>query len=147
MIPRSNSEEYRKRNKARPPRILVVDDHWTIRDFLKTIIRHWCADAVVICRAKGEAAWRELQRKQPDLLITDMNRFGMNGYEMLRLLARRRVGFPILVISGLATEEDVQSCAGPNLVVSFLPKPFSFDEFRGELSRYLGAGDKPRRRC
>jgi len=145
MIPRSNSDGFKRKDKSRPPRILVVDDDWTMRDFLKTIIRHWCADVVVICRAKGEAAWRELLRKRPDLLITDMSRVGLDGYQMLRLLARWRVRFPILVISGLATEEDVQSCAGPNLTVSFLPKPFSFDEFHGELSRYLGPGEKPRR--
>ena len=144
MIPRSNSEDYRKRDKARPPRILVVDDVWTMRDFFKTIIRHWRADVMVICRARGEAAWRDVLRKPPDLLITDISRGGIGGYQMLRLLARRRVRFPILVISGSATEEDVQSCAGTDLKVSFLPKPFDLREFWRELSHHLGAGDKPR---
>ena len=145
MIPRSNSEDYRKRDKARPPRILVVDDVWTMRDFFKTIIRHWRADVMVICRARGEAAWRDVLRKPPDLLITDRSRVGMDGYQMLRLLARWRVRFPILVISGSASEEDVQSCAGPDLKVSFLAKPFDNRDFIRELYRYLGTGDRSRR--
>jgi CheY-like chemotaxis protein len=39
----------------------------------------------------GRTAWEELSRADPDLLITDMIRGGMNGWEMLPLLARRKV--------------------------------------------------------
>jgi len=60
MIPRSNSNGLKKTGKPRRPRILVVDDHYSVRDFLKVIIRHWGADTMVICRATGEAAWQVL---------------------------------------------------------------------------------------
>jgi len=78
----------------------------------------------------------------PDLLITDINRVGMNGYQLLRLLARWNVRFHVLVISGGAKEENVRKCAGQNLKISFLEKPFCVRHFIGELSRYLGPGDE-----
>jgi CheY-like chemotaxis protein len=143
MISRFDSSS-RKKSKPRAPRILVVDDQWCVRDYLKLVIRHWRADALIICRAKGEAAWEVLQRTPPDFLITDMSRCGLDGYQMLRRLARWRARVPILVISGLATEEEVRNCAGSDLEVSFLSKPFDIPDVIAELSRHLGPGDKAR---
>ena len=128
----------------RPPKILVVDDSPEVGRFVKLFVRHWRADALVIYRSKGEAAWRECLRDKPDLLITDIYRDGMSGYEMLRLLARWKVRFPVLVISGGATEEDVRMCAGPELKLSFLAKPFTADQIAKELCRHLEGGEKGR---
>jgi len=131
-----------QRRRTQPPKILVVDDEPYIGDLLKAVIHRWRADAEVIYRSEGEAAWLESLRNEPDLLITDINRPGMNGYQLLRLLARWNVRFPVLVISGGAKEENVRKCAGQNLEVSFLEKPFSIRRFVGELSRHLGPGDE-----
>jgi len=59
---------------------------------------------------------------------------------MLRRLARWRTRFPILVISGPATEEEVRGCIGPYLDVSYLSKPFEVHDIVAELSRHIGTG-------
>ena len=42
----------------------------------------------------------------------------------MRVLAERQARFPVIVISGWALEEEVRGCAGPNLNVTLLRKPF-----------------------
>jgi hypothetical protein len=68
-----------------------------------------------------------------------MNRLGLNGEKMLPLLAHKKVGFPIFVASGTATEKDVRKCAGSELSVSFMKKPFDVEVFTKYLVATLKA--------
>lgn len=127
--------------KARPLRIVVVDDESWCLEMVGTLILSKFKHAALQTFQDGGTAWQELSRAGPDLLITDMIRGGMNGWEMLPLLAQRKVKYPILVTSGYAQEKDVRQCAGPDLVVSFLQKPYTSEQFWGELFKHLGPGD------
>jgi CheY-like chemotaxis protein len=95
-------------------------------------------------------------RADPDLLITDMRNdnvpgrttdFGMSGFELLRLLAKKGANYPILAISGCFSmsgfEGRAKQCAGPALRISFLTKPFTSELFRRALLKCLGSGDNP----
>lgn len=124
-------------------RILLVDDEPLSTGILAAMIRHWLREAEVLTFQDGNQAWQELQRHPPDLLITDMNRPGLSGWKMLPLLAEKKVEFPILVVSGNATEEGVSNCAGPNLNVTRLPKPFTVQQLRLIVSQLLGLSAKP----
>lgn len=145
--------------QARPRRIVFIDDEPWIGEMVEDLI-HRQFSAVTILRFENrDAAWRELLRADPDLLITDMNSdnvpgrceyLGMSGWEMLPLLAEREVRYPILVVSGSflmpGVESRARKCAGPKLDVTLLTKPFSADFFRQELNRLLNGGDNGGRR-
>lgn len=62
-----------------------------------------------------------------------MVRGGLNGWQMLPMLAAKKVTFPIIVLSGNADENDVRHCAGAELNVSFLAKPYGINL----LTKYL----------
>lgn len=123
--------------KKSSPRIVLVDDEEWLREMFELAIRNCFKDAVVVSFADGEQAWQELSHTAPDLLITDMNRPGLNGWKMLPLLATKKVNFPILVASGYATENAVRQCAGSGLNFSFRRKPFSVGDFQQELLKHL----------
>jgi TPR repeat protein len=123
--------------KKTRPRIVVVDDEPMLLQLFEILILQCFKDATVLSFDNGDQAWQELLRKTPDLLVTDMNRGGLNGWKMLPLLAAKKVNFPILVASGSATEKDVRQCAGSDLTFSFLAKPFSIEAFHHELLKYL----------
>ena len=124
------------------PRIVLVDDEdYTLVKFLNC-----------------DEAWQELLREQPDLLITDMlstnvprrtEYFGMSGEELLQRLAERRVGYPILVVSGSFSisgwEAYAKQFARPHLNVSFLTKPYPMDLFQLAVRKCLGSGGNFRR--
>ena len=76
-------------------------------------------------------------RADPDLLITDLNHLGLNGREMLPMLDRKKVRFPILVASGNLTEKDVRQYAGSELNILFLSKPFDNEVLTKNLETAL----------
>jgi DNA-binding NtrC family response regulator len=87
--------------RKNPPRFIVVDDEPLFLDLYETIIQNRFKDAIVLKFAAGEPAWLEMLRTTPDFLITDLERQSkMNGWEMIPLLAERKVKCPILLLSG-----------------------------------------------
>jgi CheY-like chemotaxis protein len=131
-------------------RIVVVDDSRMLLHGMGDYIRDWLEDTEVLLFQDGEAAWQELSQTDPDVLITDMHRFGMmSGWEMLPLLAERNVKYPILLVTGYGEENDPQDGktlrdvhdllrgACSTLNVTILPKPFTFETFRKALESCL----------
>lgn len=126
-----------KLDEEAPPRIVIVDNEPMLRDLTEMVVRGCFNEAIILQFHDGESAWDELMQRPPDLLITDMQRSGMDGWTMLSMLAERKVKYPIFVASGTAKEEDVRKIAGPELTVEFLVKPYSTDVFEELLKAYV----------
>ena len=126
--------------KTRPPRIFIVDDAEGTRGFCKLLLKNWFKEATLQEFENGDDAWKELSQTDPDLLITRMPTIGLF---LLPLLAERMVKYPILVTSGFFSEDEVRERADPNLNVSFLPLPFTAQQFYEELLIRLGPSDNP----
>ena len=85
---------------ARPkPRVVLVNDDANMLQLLESAI---CDFYTVLKFQSGEQAWQQLQREDPDILITDMQRPDdtMDGWAMIPLLADKKVKYPIVVVSG-----------------------------------------------
>ena len=117
---------------------------------MELLVRGWRKDVVLLKFQNRDEAWRELLRQDPDLLITDMRNdnvpgrtenFGMSGFKLLKLLAKRKVEYPILVGSGSfsvrGNEGLAKKSAGPDLNVAYLTKPYSPELFRCALDKLL----------
>jgi CheY-like chemotaxis protein len=138
-----------KKERLVSPRIVLVDDESVMLDLIQHLIRSWFKDAAVIRFLDGETAWRDLLQTAPDVLVTDMLRPGMSGWDMLPLLADRKVEYPIILITGYGKEkdpqdgktlQDVQDMLGrfsPPLNVTILPKPFDNEVLRKVLQSGL----------
>ena len=125
--------------QTRQLRIVVVDDDEWLCEMVKAVISANFKNFAVQTFQSGEQAWQELLRADPDFLITDIVRAGMTGYEMLPLLAERKVRYPILVTSGYAKEQDVRECAGTHLNLTFWPKPYRIEQLTEYLIQQLGS--------
>src|SRR5208283_5175110 len=74
----------------------------------------------------------------PDLLITDDKKPGMNGEEICQRLLDRRSAYPIIVDFGWPpTEQWVRDCASRGLKIQFLRRPFLLEDFRKVLEGSL----------
>ena len=118
-------------------RIVIVDDSPMLAVQLGEYIRACLEDTEVLVFYDGVSAWKELTQTDPNVLITDMQRFdGMSGWDMLPLLAERKIKYPILLITGYSEKNDpadgktlwdvhdLLRSACSNLNVTVLPKPF-----------------------
>ena len=52
--------------------------------------------------ADGEAAWRELQRLKPDLLVTDIEMPGLSGLELAQRIQRHELRCKVVIVTTFA---------------------------------------------
>jgi DNA-binding NarL/FixJ family response regulator len=80
-------------------RIFIVDDHPIFRGGLAAIIRQQPHLTVCGEADTAAAAFEQIPRAKPDLLLTDIGLPGKSGLDLLKDLQSFQPGLPILVIS------------------------------------------------
>jgi DNA-binding NarL/FixJ family response regulator len=88
-------------------RILLVDDHVTIRMGVTTAASD-ASDMEVIAEAEsGEDAIEMFRRHRPDLVVLDLRLPGMNGLETLKALREEFKGARVLIFCSHAKGEEI----------------------------------------
>jgi two-component system response regulator DesR len=77
-------------------RVLLAEDQAMVRGALSALLSLEADIEVLGSAPDGEAAWRELQRLQPDILVTDIEMPGLTGLELAQRVQRQ--GLPIRVV-------------------------------------------------
>lgn len=102
------------------PKVLIVENSWTMRETLRLLLsgEFDCATA-----ADGETGLAQMLATPPDVLISDVNMDGMDGYELCSRVRAEPLlrHIPIVFVSGYAPREDLApDAAVPN---AYLIKP------------------------
>jgi len=108
-----------------PINILLAEDEKKIADTLaRGLTEH---DYEVQVAYDGNIALRFFESVDFDLVITDINLPGINGYELCRIIRQRNQHVPIIVLTALSTTDDkIEGFdAGAD---DYLVKPFEFRE-------------------
>lgn len=118
-------------------RILVVDDEDTIRDVASLSLEF--AGYEVYQAESGEEALSIFDEREGDiaLVLLDLTMPGLSGPETFRALREKRPGLPIIMMSGLATEEAMETLGEATGPHAFLQKPFGPADLEAKLSTVL----------
>jgi excisionase family DNA binding protein len=120
--------------------ILVVEDDENTRELYKACFDEW--NLPVDCSLMGSAleALVDIAALRPDLLITDLDMPGVDGFEMLKVLRRnpQLANMQVLVVTGMP-EEAVVARGGLPPGTLFRQKPFNFDWLQGYVTALLTA--------
>ena len=134
-----------KKQQRSKPRIVIVNDLPEAIELMESLIRDRFEEVALLTFRNGVEAWQELQRKAPDLLITDMWREEndpMDGWVLIPLLAEKKVKYPVVVVSGCTenavrgddktgkTLRELLQQARQTLNITFLVAPFVSEEFQ-----------------
>ena len=124
------------------PRIVMADDDATLLRLYELEISGWGLDAELIKARDGFDALIRIGEAKPDLLISDLNMPGMDGFRMVRTLrADPRYGkMAIIVISGL-DRATIASMGLPSDIPVF-SKPVRFPELRAKVEQILGTSER-----
>lgn len=111
-------------------RVLVVDDDSDTRQMLKAVLSECQAD--VITAASAAEAIKEIERRKPDVLVSDLGMPEQDGYELIRKVREAEstdaARIPALALTAYAKAEDrVRALAGGYQV--HLSKPVEPAEF------------------
>jgi len=109
-------------------RVLVVDDSAGVRQVIGASLRGLGYEVEVASSARE--AVHIMDRRRFDVLVVDYSMPRSNGVELVRALRHTGISLPIIMVSGVANEED-KSRAWEAGVDAYLDK---FDVRRGALS-------------
>lgn len=113
----------------------IVDDDTDVRQFLC----HLCEFEGYkdIEAERGREALICIEEGRADLMFLDLNLRGGSGVELLRILRRRGLDIPTIVISGYVSAETTQQLLelGVDRIVA---KPFNTSRILGEVRKALG---------
>jgi excisionase family DNA binding protein len=110
-------------------RILVVEDDAALRMLFEMTLTSWDLPVEVAVAENGFAGLLRLGAWRPDLLITDLNMPGMDGFRMISHLRESLQwrDLPIIVVTALGPRE-VEARGGLPEDVRLLAKPVPFGE-------------------
>ncbi len=111
--------------------ILVVEDDPTLLLLYEFKLSSWQMKASIRTAKNGYEALIEIGYEKPDLLITDLQMPGMDGFHMLHTICSlpNLAGMAVIVVSGLDQKEITRRGKLPD-EISVLSKPIPFDKLR-----------------
>ncbi|PQJ34848.1 hypothetical protein BSZ35_09750 [Salinibacter sp. 10B] len=139
--PDASKIESSSRDDATPPSdaatILVVEDNAEMRAYLHEQLSHsWR----ILEATNGEEGWEQVQKNEPDLVLSDVMMPETDGYALCRRIKadeQLRVT-PVLLLTAradeTATREGLQCGAD-----DYVAKPFDVEELRQRIANHLAA--------
>ena len=112
-------------------KILAVDDEQENLAVMNVLLQK--AGHTVATAMDGSKALAEIERSMPDLVVSDIRMFPMNGLEMLRRIKTKWRDLPVMMVTSERMEEATELLGA----VAYLNKPFSIDELFNAVSRAL----------
>jgi two-component system response regulator HydG len=133
-----------RKNHARPPRILIVDDDAGQRSLLDSFLRGQGFDTLLA--ESGEQALELLSRetaRPPEMMISDVRMPGLSGLEMLRRVRGKFPTLPVLLVTAYA---DIREAVGAmrDGALNYLAKPIDLDELLAGVQQATGMVAAPR---
>ena len=83
-------------------RVLLAEDQAMVRGALSALLSLETDIEVLGSAPDGEAAWRELQRLKPDILITDIEMPGLTGLELAQRVQRHELPVKVVILTTFA---------------------------------------------
>ena len=107
--------------------IMVVDDHFEMLEFLRSMLELADHDYEVLAVPSAEECMLELRRSHFDLLITDVRLPGMSGFDLVRRMQKIGRDIPVIMITAYSSPQGKKEAADLG-VYRYFRKPLDTDE-------------------
>jgi DNA-binding NarL/FixJ family response regulator len=130
---------------ASPTRVVIVDDHTSLRDMLAMVLEREGGYEVVGEASGGVEAMKVCRATHPELVILDLALPELNGSHLIRLLLQESWPVRVVVYSGAMDEDLLREALaeGPH---GFVSKEDTLPELRTAL-RAVVSGSRHVSRC
>ncbi len=85
--------------------VLIVDDHFVVREGLKLIIETSDSFQIIGEAANGEEVLSFIEKKKPDVILMDLNMPKMSGLETIEALNKKQNHTPIIILTTYNEDE------------------------------------------
>lgn len=128
-----------------PIRLLLVEDDPNLLKLFSMVVAGWSFPVELTIAKNGFEGLLRIGQRRPDLVVTDLNMPGMDGFEMLRALKMPGSGFEdlcVVVVSAL-DHTGIRERGGLPAGVSFFQKPIPFKQLEELVREQLCAETIP----
>ncbi len=135
MIIKSEYQDHTKQStgKKRIVDVLVIDDEKLYLQNLAEGLRLYAREFNVITTDSATKALAALKTIMVDVVVTDLNMPGMDGYELLHTLQQDYPHVQTIVMTGYARTSIERQLAGLRFA-QFIEKPADLHEIAGAIS-------------
>ncbi len=123
-------------------RVLVVDDELGPRESLRILLKQ---KYEVVAVDSVPAALEVIERRRPDLVISDIRMPGMNGIEGLRRIREVDPDVAVIMLTGYADLATARAAMQLD-ATDYVSKPFDVDEMLQTVERGIETTDRRRAR-
>lgn len=118
--------------------LMIVEDDRRVRRLYELTVSHWGLPLRITMAQDGFQALLRIGQRRPEILITDLNMPGMDGFRLIATLRESDLykGLQIIVVSGL-TPAEIRAGGGLPKDVAVLPKPIPFNSLRDTIEKHL----------
>lgn len=119
-------------------RVLLIEDDENTRIMYQAHFDQWALPTDVVMYASAMEALLDMPGMQPQVLLTDLNMPGMDGFKFLKTVREHKLfeSLPIIVMTGLSNEQIMQKGGLPK-DVQILQKPIDMEWLRGFLEALI----------
>lgn len=83
-------------------RIVLAEDQAMLRGALAALLNLESDLQVVAVAADGQAAWRDIQRERPDIVLTDIEMPHVSGLELAQRIQRHQLPSKVIIVTTFA---------------------------------------------
>ncbi len=119
--------------------VLVIDDYKPVLESLSAYLGLFLRDCTVWVAENGKTATDIIRSTPIDVILTDLEMPGMNGYELMEYAKAHYPSIPVLVMTGCHSREAetrAMKCGATQYIV----KPFDVDTVTNLIAAQLEAG-------
>ncbi|MBT7086302.1 MAG: sigma-54-dependent Fis family transcriptional regulator [Desulfobacterales bacterium] len=116
------------------PRLLVVDDELSMREFLEVMLTREGYD--VSFAERGRDAVSMIKKENYDLILSDIRLGDIDGLEVLKAAKQKNHNTVVILISAYATTETAVEAMNEG-AYDFVPKPFDVNELKITIAKAL----------
>ena len=120
-------------------RIVLAEDQALLRGALAALLAMEADIEVAAAASDGEAAWREVQRTHPDVLVTDIEMPGLTGLELAQRIQRHGLATKVVIVTTFARAGYLRRALDAG-VQGYLLKDAPAEELAAALRRVHGGG-------
>ena len=120
-------------------RILLAEDQAMVRGALSALLAMEPDFEVLGAAADGEAAWRDLQRLKPDVLVTDIDMPGLSGLELAQRIQRHALPIKVIIVTTFARSGFLRRALDAG-VLGYLLKESPADQLAQAVRKVHGGG-------
>ncbi|KAA8746158.1 response regulator [Paenibacillus sp. UASWS1643] len=87
-------------------KVLIVDDHWVVREGMKMILGTDDNYHVVGEAEEGNAALEQMEELKPDVILMDLNMpGGLSGLDTLKIMNEKQIQIPVIILTTYNEDE------------------------------------------